>query len=208
MLDALRRHASSWVIKGTLTLIVLTFIFFFGYTEFSSRVLDGQRYIAVVGGTGIPRRRFEATYETTLERLRESMKEEIPENMSQLLRRNVIEQLVTRELIVQYARDLGLRVTEEEIAQAIRSDRSLFPDGSFDLTTYEERFLPYYRQRFGEDFERVMERELLVEQVQTLAQALFAPWREELNSSHLSPEDLLTPWIEGYREKVKVEVFE
>jgi hypothetical protein len=146
-----------------------------------------------------------------------------------------MEQMVSRELMVQYARELGMTVSDQEIAEAIRSDKSLFPDGVFDLVAYRDRFRPYYRQRYGQDFETVMARSLLVEKIQAFLPVLFDPWKEELESSrktvekkvakkprkkgkdksppetqhasNLTPENLFSPWLEEFRSKVKVEVF-
>ena len=207
MLDQLRRHASSWVIKGTLSLIVVSFILFFGYTEFSSSILDQQRYIAFVGETGVPRRRFDITYEGSLDRMREGLKEEMPDKMTDFLRQNVLDQLIMRELLVQFAQELGMAVSDEEIAREIQTDKILFPDGNIDLAAYEEKFLPYYQQRYGEHYETSVKRQLLIEKVLELLPSLFGPWEEEWKNPLLTSENLLSLWIDDYREKVKVEVF-
>ena len=234
MLDQLRRHAKSWVVKGVLALIVLTFIFFFGYSQLASRSQDQQRLAARVGSEGIPRRQMEAYFQSSLDRMKEGFQSGVPENIEKFLRRSVMEQMVSRELMVQYARELGMTVSDQEIAEAIRSDKGLFPDGHFDVVSYRDRFLPYYRQRYGQDFETVMARSLFVEKIQAFLPVLFDPWKEELelsrktvekkvpkkakkkgkdktqetqHASSLTPENLFSPWLEEFKNKVKVEVF-
>lgn len=207
MLDRLRRHASSWLVKGVLTLIILTFIFFFGYTRIASRYQTEANYIAKIGAQGIPRRRFEATFQESLDRLREGLKgETIPTNLETILRQSVIDQLVSRELLVQYGERLGLSVSDDEVARTIRADQNLFPEGRFDIASYEERFLPYYRYRYGEEFEEMVARDLMVQKVQILLPAFFSPWQEELKSN-LSPEEIFSLWVDDFRKEMPVEVF-
>lgn len=214
MLDQLRKHASSWMVKAVLTLIILTFIFFFGYSKYSSQFSNQQKYVASVGGIGIERRRYEMAYQAALNRMKDNFKGEIPAGFQDLLKHNVKDQLITREIMVQYAHQLGLDVSEEELARAIQSDKNLFPDGNFDFKTYQEVFLPHYRQKSGEDFEEVMKRELLIEKLQILMAGLFSPWQTELgkpekdSTTSLSSEEIFSLWVNDFRGKVKVEVLE
>ena len=111
------------------------------------------------------------------------------------------------------------------MADSIRSNKNIFPDGSFDLTYYEGTFLPRYRQQFGEDYEEAVRRDLLVEKTELLATTLFGPWQEELGRSlseiqkssknetrpaveTIPSFELLGPWIADFRDKVHVEIFE
>ncbi len=217
MLGQLRKHASSWLVKVVLTTIILTFIFFFGYTEFMNSQRQGQQFIALVGSDGIPRRKFEAYFQDSLEKMRGDMGGTLPETMERFLRENVLHQLVTRELAAQYATQMGLRVSDGEVAEAIRSDKGLFPNGNADLTAYEERFRPYYRQKYGEDFEAVVERDLLIDRFQSLATNLFSGWNRELERSLKekkstaatpSPFEVLSLWIDGFKETKKIEIFD
>ena len=207
MLDQLRRHATSWMVKGTLTLIILTFIFFFGYSQFFSDVRNERDFVAVVGDKGIPRRRYNLAVQQGLDRMREGLKGEMPAEIEGFLKKNVLDQLVSRELAVRYAERLGARVSDEEIAAAIRSDKNLFPDGLFDPAVYEKNFLPYYRQRFGEEFEEAVGRDLLIQKVQLLLPALFAPWQQEIQST-LDPGDLFSPWLDPLGKETRVEIFD
>src|SRR5262245_56642960 len=101
MLGQLRRHANSWVIKTALAMIVLSFMLFFGYSRIASRYHDEHINAAIVGHTEIPRRKFENYYQTSLERLRESMKGELPEGMGNFFKDQVLKQMISREVLVQ-----------------------------------------------------------------------------------------------------------
>ncbi len=224
MLDTLRKHSSSWLVKTALTLIILSFMLFFGYTRVASKQYESQIYIAVVGKTGIPKRKFQMTVDAAMERMRGNLKGNVPENFSSFLSENVLQQLIQREVLCQFAQSLGLTVADDEIATTIRTDKSLFPEGRFDLKTYEEKFLPYYKQRYGDDFEKVIEKEILVSKVQSTLFALFDPWQKELADSldkiekakgpppptavnTTSVEELLTPWLNDFKETLNVEIF-
>jgi len=248
MLDQLRKHASSWAVKTVLSLIILTFILFFGYSRVASRYRHSEVNVAQVGDTAIPRRKFETMYQSSMDRMRENMKGEMPQGLSDFLRQNVLDQMITRETIVQYAHDLGLTVSDDELANTIRANKNLFPDGNFDLDVYEKRFLPSYQQRYGENYETTVRRDLLVEKTQVLMTTLFGPWQSELDSSlediqktlpkpvspaskdtkknaknethpseaesqpnlveSMSPFDLFSTWLNGFKDKVKIQVFE
>ncbi len=218
MLDQLRRHASSWLVKATLTLIILTFIFFFGYARIASRYTKDQTLVAKVDGQGIPLRKFQEYFQTSLEQIRKNSKstEEMPAQLDEILKQNILNQLIARELTVLYAEKLGLTVSEEELARAIRSQKELFPNGEFDLRVYEERFLPSYRQRYGEGFEKAVERDLGVEKIGSLVAVLSQPWQKELAASlekinkdlsTTAPSELLSLWVDHFQESVKVETF-
>lgn len=223
MLDRLRKHASSWMTKLVLCLIILPFVVFFGYTSLSRQGRNDNLTVASVGEAGIPRKKFQMHYETSLKGMQEGLKGKLPENFEGFLRQNVLEQLILREVFSQYARSLGLDVSEEKVAEAIRSQKEIFPGGNFDLAVYENQFLPYYRQRYGEEYEDMMKREILIENLRSAAQALFSPWNEDLESSlktmksvpksdplkepihSLSPQELLALWVDDFREKVRIE---
>ena len=218
------------MIKTVLGLIIFSFILFFGYSRVSSRYQDARNYVAVVGGKPILRKKFDIHYQATLDRMKESMKGgSLPENMEGFLRQNVMNQLISRELLTQYAQFLGFSISDEELAKAIREDKNISPDGKFDLTTYEDRFLPYYKKAYGENYEDVLSRQLLIDKLQAFSFALFSPWNQDLetslNSIHADikkkqPEttpatsttmdtmDLFSLWLSHFREKIKIEVLE
>jgi hypothetical protein len=89
-------------------------------------------------------------------------------------------ELVGREITGQFATRLGLKVNDDELAQAIRGNKNLFPEGDVDLSVYETKFLPSYQRNYGEDFETAVRRDLLIEKTQLLLSDLFSPWHDEL----------------------------
>lgn len=233
MLDTLRHHASSWITKALLALIILPFVVFFGYSQLTGNSDDERRYVAVVDQEGISRRAFQMHLDSSLERLREGLKGQLPENLEGFLRQNVLESLVNQELLYQYAARLGFTASDHRVATAIRSHKGLFPDGNFDLIAYEDRFLPTYRQNYGEEFEERLRRQLVAGDLEAFVSRIAAPWKEELSRSleeirqtktppraktgapetvsspiTLSSEEVLSLWVNDYRDKIKVEYFQ
>lgn len=232
MLEEIRKHSANWVVKTVLAVIIFTFIAFFGWSSVADRYQDARLYVAAINGEGIPRAKFNLMVEKSLEDLKTNISGTLPANLEDMLRNNVLDQLVTRSLVVKSAQDMGLTVSDEEIANYIRNQSGLFAGGNFDLKSYERNFLPNYRQRNGEEFEEAVRRDLLSEKAQTLVMTVYGPWQQELDASlseiqkskaetqkaaetsplatpatSASPLDLFADWIDHYRQEAKVTLY-
>lgn len=223
MLDLLRKHASSWLIKSILALIILTFILFFGYSGFYNKYLLSQNRAAVVEDRAIPKVKFDTYYQQSLQQMEKQMSGEnaqLPEEFRNILKKNVLNQLVIQEVVALYGEKLGLSVSDEALAQTITSDKRFAPDGNFDVSAYEKNFLPFYEHRYGENFETDLRRQLVAEKLNSWTMVFFGPWRDELNldfKAHqsvkldenfesTSPFALFGLWIDSFREKIKINV--
>lgn len=176
MLDLMRRHASSWLIKVLLGAIIVTFILFFGYSSFrkgmrGGRVGAGGAIAAEVNGTPISASEYEFFFTGELERLRATLSAS-GEEQSQLVRNiaksSVLRQLVSRELALQQADALGLAVSDREVADAIRKVQTAQQGGEFDPVAYRHQFLPLFRNRYGMDYELLMQQDIRLEALQNL----------------------------------------
>lgn len=233
MLDEIRKHAANWVVKSVLGVIIFTFIAFFGWSRVANKYQDAHLYVAAVNGEGIPRRKYDTMVQKALADLRTNISGNLPENLETMLQNNVLDQLVARALVIRSAKDMGLTVSDDEVAKFIRNNTGLFANGDLDLKAYERNFLPSYRQKNGEDFEDAVRNDLLSEKVQTLMMTLYGPWQDELDDSlqdilkknpapiaksaetaplapqvsSASPLDLFSDWIDHYRQETKVDVY-
>lgn len=210
MLNGLRRHASSWLIKTLLTLIILTFILFFGYSSFRDKYLaSGQSQVAVIEDQVVPQRKFDLYYQGSLQQFRKQLEgkegeQDLPEAFQSLLKKNVLNQLVQQAVDALYAKRLGIIVSDDELARSIMTDRRLFPDGHFDSEAYQHNFLPSYEKRYGENFEDNMRQELLGERLNLWAPILFGPWHETLSASlHKTQADQSTVQDKKRKSKKK-----
>ncbi|MFA4875090.1 MAG: SurA N-terminal domain-containing protein [bacterium] len=165
MLDVLRKHASSWLIKLILGAIVISFVFFFGYSSMRKTSRTGKigdvSAVASVNGSPIPTPEYQFFLDRNYERLRASFQgKEMPEFGRKMAESATMQQMVGRELAQQEADAMGIVIPDAELADAIRSTPAAQKDGEFDPIHYKHEFLPYFRNRFGLDYERLILQDL------------------------------------------------
>ncbi|WP_107852784.1 SurA N-terminal domain-containing protein [Oceanimonas marisflavi] len=136
--DKLRAGAQGTTSKIILVAIILSFALA-GVGSYVTRPV--QEVAAVVNGDEIPAQVLENAYRNERARL----ESQLGEQFSQLLadpayvaqiRRSVLEQLVEQRLIDQKIADLGLRASDEQVRNAIRSLPEFQVDGKFDNDRY------------------------------------------------------------------------
>jgi peptidyl-prolyl cis-trans isomerase D len=136
VLDLMRRHAQSWIIKVALGGIIIVFIFWYGWSGPSDK---SQSFAAKVNGTNIPYDQFYNVYESEIEKMRLRFKGSIPADLLDKvnLKKTVVQGLVQQLLLVQEASKLGLFVTDEDLIQDMRSNPIFSRNGSFDRSLYQ-----------------------------------------------------------------------
>ncbi len=102
MLDLVRKHAKSWLIKVALFLIVIVFIFWGGYSYKSQQ----EGYIARVGDYYISINDYEHYYRQMEEMYRQQLKDSFSEElMRQLnLKKLALNQLIDRSIMLKAAK--------------------------------------------------------------------------------------------------------
>src|SRR5574341_2114761 len=131
ILDMLRK-GQTWVTKGILIVLAITFAFGFGFSfskfGFRGRVPEG--IAADVNGEKIPLLDFYRTRERLRAQYRESGVPEEALNQN-FIDMTALNQLIDLQLLSQKANELGFRVTDEELSEAIRSNPVFQVDGHF-----------------------------------------------------------------------------
>ncbi|OGP78450.1 MAG: hypothetical protein A2V86_10610 [Deltaproteobacteria bacterium RBG_16_49_23] len=183
MLTMLRKHATSWMLKGLLLLVAVTFISWGGYSFFREKKYD---FAARVNGAVIHIKDYQETLQGVMKRYRDAMGPAFTEKMIEELRirENVLEELISRALILQEAERLSLYVSDGELRRAIEAIPSFQVDGQFDSRLYE-RFLRLNRMG-AEDFERMQRENLLYSKVVSLIR---------LNGGKVSEEEALESYL-------------
>ncbi|MDP3016443.1 MAG: SurA N-terminal domain-containing protein, partial [Deltaproteobacteria bacterium] len=183
MLTVLRKHATSWMLKGLLLLVAVTFISWGGYSFFRDKKYD---YAASVNGAAIRIRDYQETLQGVMKRYRDAMGPALTDKMIEELRirENVMEELISRTLILQEGKRLGLNVPDGELRMAIESIPSFQINGQFDSRLYE-RFLRLNRMN-PEDFETMQRESLLYSKVVNLIR---------LNGGKVSEEEVLEAYL-------------
>lgn len=138
MMDNLRAAANNVVLKIILGLIVASFVL----TGVGDYLIGGSNdYAAKVNGQEIGRAQFEQAVQNE----RSRMQEQLGENFSvlagndgymQQMRQQVLSQLIDEALIDQYARKLGLNISDAQIRQAIYAVPAFQTNNQFDNDKY------------------------------------------------------------------------
>ncbi len=135
MLDLMRRHARSWLIKVALGGIIIVFIFWYGWSGPGEK---SQTFAAKVNGTVISYDQFYNVYESELEKIRLRFGGALPPELMQKvnLKKSVITGLVHQVLMLQEAERLGMFVTDDDLARDVKSNPQFQRDGVFDPNIY------------------------------------------------------------------------
>ncbi len=183
MLRILREHATSWMLRGILILVAVTFISWGGYSLIRER---RHTYAAKVNGVVIEMKDFSDAYQNVIKQYRDalgpSFSEKIIEELR--LREKILNDLVSRVLILQEAARLGLDIHDEELRENIESIPSFQVNGQFDSRIYE-RFLRLNRMS-AEDFERMQRESIMLSKLTNLI---------KLNGGKVSEEEVLETYL-------------
>jgi len=137
MLDTLRRGAGSWLAKGLLFLLIISFGIWGVADVFRGQ---GLSTVARVGDTDISITEFQQAYQNQLEEIRRRFGSRITAEQARAfgLDRQVLARLIGAAVIDQHVRTLDLALPETVIADIVRRDPTfLGPDGQFNRRTLE-----------------------------------------------------------------------
>ncbi len=136
MLELIRSRAQgvfAWIIVSG---IIITFALF-GINQYFSG--GGDTSIAKVNGAPISQGQLDRAYSQQRQRLTEMFGGELPPMFTeQMLKQQVLGQLVSREVLVQAALESGMRVGNEQLVNIISSADVFLEDGKFSRAKYEE----------------------------------------------------------------------
>ena len=164
MLDLMRKHAKSWMIKFLIGAIAIVFVFW-GAGSFSNKTVT---QVAVVNEVPISVADYDETYRRLLERVQQQYKniltDELLEAMN--LKQQALNQLIDQQIIYQEAQKMGLDVDNQELQRQIARVPYFQVGGKFDKATYM-RMLSVMKYSSA-DFEEAMRRDILNSKVLNL----------------------------------------
>lgn len=136
MLDILRQGAQSWGIKILFGIIIAVFVLAFGMNRVQH---DAGAVVATVNDTPILFAQFQDRLQRSLEMARSQNPNLTAEMLAQMgFKRQILDQMIAEELMLQQAASLGLNVSKEELAKEIHLIPAFQNDGKmFDPTTYQ-----------------------------------------------------------------------
>jgi len=134
MLDLMRKHAGTWLIKVILGVIIIVFTF---WGVGSYKLSQGNR-VAVVNGTTITVDQYREAYNRIMEQLRQRFGNSLNDDMIKMfnIEKQALDSVIDQALLLDEAERLHFRVTDEELSAAIRDTPSFQIDGRFDSRRY------------------------------------------------------------------------
>jgi len=179
MLRVLRENAQSWMLRGILVLVAVTFISWGGYSLIRER---NKTYAAKVNGVTIEWNDFNDAYQNTIKQYRDALGPSFSEKMVAELKlpERVLDDLISKVLMMQEAKRLGLTVSDEELSESIESLPAFQLEGQFDRRMYE-RALRLNRMS-PEQFEQMQRENLVLGKLVTLVR---------LNGGKISEDEVL-----------------
>ena len=139
MLDVMRSNAKSSLIALIFGAIILTFIFSFGRGSSGFRTRTPETWAARVNGELVTASDFAQAYSSRFRQM-SAMRggKYTTDNARQdNLKAETLKSLVDQELIAQQADDLGIRVSDAEVADTIARSPQFQQDGKFDFDYYK-----------------------------------------------------------------------
>lgn len=138
MMDNLRAASNNVVLKILLGLIILSFVL----TGVGGYLTGGNGdYVAKVNGQEISRAQLERAFSSERSRQQQMLGEQFSqlagnEGYMQQIRQQALSQLIDEQLLDQYAKDIGLAISDDQIKQAIFTQPAFQTNGKFDNAKY------------------------------------------------------------------------
>ena len=184
------KNKQNFLTRALLLLLALTFVIGFGYVggiSIGGRGPSGG--VAVeVNGDKVSLAQFYNLRDSMLDRLRKS-DQEISDELMEYVNFSVIDSLVNKKLLAQKAGELGIKVSREELSDAIRNDPGFQVDGAFVGFERYRDFISRGLNRTVKDFEDSYREDLLVGKLVSVLDSSVTASEEELLSIYRAREE-------------------
>jgi len=131
MLQKIREKISGWV--AGVILALLAFVFAVWGIDIG---FNAQSYAAVVNGEEIPVAPVRRAIQNQLAQLQQAYGPDLPPGVQEQVRNQVIEGFVQNRLLVERVRDLGYRVSNQDLTEEIRNMPVFQVGGQFSMDAY------------------------------------------------------------------------
>ncbi len=163
MLDLMRKHAGSWMIKVILGVIVIVFVFW-GVGSFRDQQAT---VVASVNGEPIAYNEYLRAYNNLLENLRRQFGDNLTDETIEMLqiKQQAMDQIIDRRLLLIEADRMDIQVSDETLAESLQSVPAFQRNGVFDGEQYR-RVLAQIRTT-PEEFEEDQRQALRIDALQS-----------------------------------------
>ncbi|MHA1575157.1 MAG: SurA N-terminal domain-containing protein [Alphaproteobacteria bacterium] len=161
----MRKNAGSWIVKILFSIIVIVFVFFYGFSDVGNK---DQEVIASVGNKKIYVAEYRTAYKNMLQLYQNIYKNQFNDNMIEEmgLKQKVLENLIDRELLLQETERQRIKITSEDIRKEIRSSPTFQQEGVFSQGLYKKA-LGYYGIS-ASDYEKDKKKELALKTLENM----------------------------------------
>ncbi|MDZ4263663.1 MAG: SurA N-terminal domain-containing protein, partial [Pseudomonadota bacterium] len=162
MLQLIRDKAQGWIVMVIIGMLILGLASFAWDSYFKP---DIEVAVANVNGQKITANQFQREYQQQRARLQSMLgstdiSKVIPDEVQ--FKSNIVKRMEEEELVAQVASKSGFQVSNELLAQQIRSIDAFHTNGQFDSALYEQ-WLQQNRMKAA-DFEAMLRRDVIVQQ--------------------------------------------
>ena len=168
------------VLKIIMGVIALTFVITMGWWGIQ---MPGQNVVITVNKHEIEVQEYRRAYNQAIDYYRELYKDQFNAEMIEKMkvRDKVMEDLVARELWIEKAGELGIRVSDEELRDNIMKMKVFHKDGMFNRTLYD-RLLASNRLT-TQGFEVAQRKEIIIEKAKRIIKDSVSVSDEEVNDT-------------------------
>ena len=218
MLMSMRKHAKYFYVL--FFIVILSFVFWGVGTVDKT---GGAEIVAEVGNYKITAQEYWRTYDNVYRFYRDVYKDSFDEEMEQKLnlKESVLNSMINERIMFLLAKDLGIRVTDEELQDAIIRDQAFMKNGLFNKDIYLNRLR--LMRTTPEAYEESKRQELLITKVRNIIElsvdtsdiALSLP--EDMKNAELANmlsrnmlnerrEKTLGSYLEGLKKEFKISI--
>jgi len=164
MLELMRKHAKSWMMKVILGLIIVVFIFYFGSTSGDR----GAEAIVKINGKTISYADFHKKYSNLYDTYRQYFGGNLPEEFLKKLdlKQQTLDSLINEVIIVNKATELGITADDDEVRNSIMQYPAFQRDGAFDERLYQQ--VLRHNKLTPEDFEKNQKQAIVASKLEAL----------------------------------------
>lgn len=188
MMGFLRRYKTTLFIATIAIFLIGTFVGLGGYL-FTSRDMSGS--VASVGSTKIPYQDYVNRVNQYQDALR-SRGTDITEDMTKEIKQGVLREMIVDELLQQKADEMGITVTDGELARDIQATPAFQQEGQFNQQLYFARV----RQVFHDSPESYEKNRRKALKAQKVKQMIF-------HSAKLAPSEIAEAYKAAHKGSMK-----
>lgn len=179
MLNQMRQHSQSWVLKFILAIIIVSFILFWGSQDPGQGSRDSRSY-ATVNGYTVSAQRVENQLKNSdqIQDWEAQFGGKVPDFLVNMERKKIVEQIITQTLVNTWLTQSGLKISKMELMESVKKIPGFQDENGFNYKQYvktNER----YAQSLGVSLEETIKNDLLTDKLIDPLRAAFPANKDE-----------------------------